>query len=75
MQSIRQGVKHPQTIGKVERFHRTFEEEHTRFGNLDEYLYFYNYRRPHQSLGYSTPARMYEFDYVVEALLCKVETL
>ena len=27
IQHIRARVKHPQTLGKIERFHRTFEEE------------------------------------------------
>lgn len=27
--------------------------------NLDKYFRFYNERRPHQSLGYRTPAEMY----------------
>jgi putative transposase len=28
--------------------------------SLSKYFYFYNYRRPHQSLGYKTPFEIYQ---------------
>ena len=73
IQHIRARVKHPQTIGKIERFHRSFDNEYGRFKDLDGYIYFYNYLRPHHSLDLRTPAMAYEFDYIAEALLCKKE--
>ncbi len=74
IQHIRARVKHPQTLGKIERFHRTFEEERHRFVGMDDYLYFYNYRRPHQSLDQTIPATVYEWDYVAEALMYEEAT-
>lgn len=59
---IRNPPNHPQSNGKVERFHRTLEEEcYWRWGGrpdpveatyqLNRYLAFYNERRRHQGLG------------------------
>ena len=75
IQHIRARVKHPQTLGKIERFHRTFEEESHRFHDIDDYLYFYNYRRPHQSLDQDIPAAVYEWNYLVESLMCAEATV
>ena len=71
IQHIRARVKHPQTLGKIERFHRSFEEEWHRFDSIDGYIYFYNYRRPHQSLDQNIPAEVYEWNYIAESLLCE----
>ena len=52
--------RHPQTIGKVERVHRTIDEERKRTGmSLDKYCEHYNYERPHGGIGYATPAEKY----------------
>ena len=59
------GIRHPQTQGKVERFHGTLEMARRRRGLpvaelrqswLDEFRYEYNYVRPHEALGMQTPA-------------------
>ena len=51
---------HPQTNGKIERWYGTYKREfNDRFKNLDEYIRFYNYERPHQRLGYKTPAEIF----------------
>jgi len=41
---------HPQTNGKLERFHRTLEEELRHFGSLSEFVAYYNEVRLHWSL-------------------------
>ncbi len=41
---------HPQTNGKLERFHRTLEEELCHFGSLAEFVAYYNEVRLHWSL-------------------------
>ena len=58
------GFRHPQTQGKVERFHGALERARRRPGGqhwlqqpwLDAFRYEYNYLRPHQALGMRTPA-------------------
>lgn len=57
---------HPQTCGKLERFHQTLKQwlrarplatTPVEFQTqLDEFLEFYNHRRPHRSLHGATPA-------------------
>lgn len=71
IQHIRARIKHPQTLGKIERFHRSFDNEYPRHDGLDKYIYFYNYLRPHHALDLRTPASAYEFDYISEALICE----
>jgi transposase InsO family protein len=62
-------VRHPQTLGKVERFHRTFDER-SRHEGLPETLegwqewvprlrWEYNQVRPHEALEMKTPAQVY----------------
>lgn len=51
---------HPQTNGKIERWFGTYKREfNKRFKGIDEYVRFYNYKRPHQRLGYKTPAEVF----------------
>lgn len=59
VQHIVASKRRPTTIGKVERFHRTYEEEHLSFKTLGAFLRYYNYKRPHQSLDYQFPAEVY----------------
>jgi transposase InsO family protein len=60
---------HPQTLGKLERFHRTLKEwlsdegpaadlEHLQL-LLDRFRPHYNVERPHQGIGNQTPAERY----------------
>jgi len=52
---------HPQTNGKIERWFGTYKREcNDRFKNIDEYVKFYNYERPHQRLEYKTPAEVFK---------------
>ena len=63
------GVRHPQTQGKVERFHRTLNESVHHKGRpktlagwhqaLKGFLYEYNYIRPHEALAMATPSERY----------------
>ena len=58
--------EHPQTLGKLERFHETFREYLGEHGPVDygsqaqmlirEFVPCYNYERPHEALGGMTPA-------------------
>jgi transposase InsO family protein len=60
---------HPQTLGKLERFHRTLKEWLEDEGPpwdldhlqelLDGFRYHYNRQRPHQGIGDITPAERY----------------
>jgi hypothetical protein len=60
---------HPQTQGKIERFHRTLETEAVQGRNLadleecqrvfDAWRRVYNAERPHEALGMATPASRY----------------
>jgi transposase InsO family protein len=64
------GYRHPQTQGKVERFHGSLEmarrrrgiperdEEHQAW--LDEFRWEYNHVRPHEALGDRTPASVWQ---------------
>jgi len=58
------GYRHPQTQGKVERFHGSLQRAQGRRGVpdeqrqqwLDQYRHEYNQVRPHEALGMQTPA-------------------
>ncbi len=64
------GIRHPQTQGKVERFHRTLEHavrHHGRPSTLTEwskllefFLNEYNHIRPHEALSMDTPNQHYQ---------------
>lgn len=65
------GVAHPQTQGKVERFHRTLKQR-TRHRQppstieewrqwAEEFRAEYNHERPHEALGMKTPAEVYDY--------------
>lgn len=61
---------HPQTNGKVERFHRTLKAEVLQarsFADFDEcqsafddWRYVYNFERPHQALDLKTPSQRFQ---------------
>lgn len=63
------GLRHPQTQGKVERFHGSMVaallrrgtpgEEH-RQAWLDQFRYEHNYLRPHEALEMKTPAQLWQ---------------
>ena len=66
------GIGHPQTQGKVERFHQTLKARTKHRGapaTMSEWLVWaeefrreYNHERPHESLNMKTPAEVYRPD-------------
>jgi transposase InsO family protein len=64
------GIGHPQTQGKVERFHRTLKARTKHRGApltmpewqawAVEFRREYNHERPHEALGMKTPAEVYQ---------------
>ena len=62
-------IKHPQTQGKIERFHRSLKNEllnYKTFNNIEcvnielqKYKHKYNYERPHEALKMGYPATIY----------------
>jgi len=65
---VRGAPCHPQTQGKIERWHQTFKnrillENYYLPGDLeariDAFVYHYNHRRYHESLDNLTPADVY----------------
>jgi putative transposase len=59
IEHILAGVKRPQTCGKIERWFRTYKESIPRFKDLEHYLYYYNYDRPHGGIYYRKPYERY----------------
>ena len=63
------GIKHilgavgkPTTTGKIERWWGTVDREAWRFETLDDFLFYYNRVRPHQSLDYEKPMEVFLAD-------------
>ena len=52
-------IKKPTTCGKLERFWGTHNKERWNFSSLEEFVKYYNYRRPHMSLDYLTPYEVF----------------
>lgn len=70
VEMINSAPYHPQTLGKLERFHRTLKEwlrdegppwdlEHLQ-ELLDGFRFHYNRQRPHQGINDATPAERYD---------------
>lgn len=45
-------VHHPQTNGKIERFYETFQSKISYFESIEEFVTWYNTKRPHMSLNW-----------------------
>ena len=68
MSHVRGAPSHPQTQGKIERYHRTmksvikldnyYSPEELKF-QLKEFVYYYNFQRYHESLNNLTPSDVY----------------
>jgi len=84
---IRGSIRHPQTQGKIERYHRSMKnvikldvyfipEELKR--KLAEFIYYYNYQRYHESLNNVAPADVYTgraYQIIKRRLRIKQKTL
>ena len=46
-------------FSKEDIYPKAYECGRTLFHGLDRYFNFFNYKRPHQALGYKTPAALY----------------
>jgi transposase InsO family protein len=55
IKAVHSSVHHPQTLGKVERFNRTFQENAWLFPSPQAYLRYYNYEKRHSALGGGAP--------------------
>lgn len=63
---------HPQTNGKLERFHRTLETEIGRHDSLDDFITYYNERRLHWSLDIDnrqTPLKAFHDKSICESII------
>jgi len=56
IQHVMGGIGKPTTLGKVERWHHTYDVERPRFKRHEQFIK-YNNRRVHMLLNYHTPAR------------------
>jgi transposase InsO family protein len=52
-------VRRPSTIGKIEAFHKAYENEAWMFNSHRGFIKYWNYERPHQGIGYLYPADVY----------------
>jgi transposase InsO family protein len=59
IQHIVASKRRPTTIGKVEAFHKAYELEARMFSTLSKFVNYWNWKRPHQGLGYLYPAEVY----------------
>jgi transposase InsO family protein len=87
MNHVRGRPNHPQTQGKIERYHRTmknviklenyYSPDQLR-ERINEFIQYYNHRRYHESLDNLTPADVYfgkKEEKLNQRRLCKVRTL
>ena len=56
------GIGRPTTLGKIERWFRTYDQEHTRFRLHRKPIEYYNHEHLHMALNYKTPAEVYFTD-------------
>jgi len=62
IQHILGAVGKPTTTGKIERFWGTWDREGDLVETLDDFLFYYNQVRPHQSLDYEKPLEVFLAD-------------
>jgi len=59
IEHITASVRRPTTCGKIEAFHKAYELESHLFNQHWSFIRYYNYTRPHEGIGYLTPAEIY----------------
>jgi len=59
IEHITASVRRPTTCGKIEAFHKAYEYESHLFKEHWSFIRYYNYFRPHEGIGYLTPAEIY----------------
>jgi len=59
IQHIMASVRRPSTIGKIEAFHKAQKYESWMYPTHQEFVTYWNYKRPHQGIGYLYPADVY----------------
>jgi putative transposase len=63
-------IKHPQTNGKIEKWFDLYDNHRHSFSNQEEFLHWYNEKRPHRSLNFEvleTPQQAFERKLKAEA--------
>jgi transposase InsO family protein len=59
IEHITASKRRPTTIGKIEAFHKAYENEAHLFNQHWSFIRYYNHTRPHEALNYLTPATIY----------------
>jgi transposase InsO family protein len=59
IEHIMASKRRPSTIGKIEAFHKAYDQEACMFKTHQEFIHYWNYQRPHQGIGYLYPADIY----------------
>ena len=59
IQHVMGSIGKPTTLGKIERWHRTYDVERPRFKRHEQFIKYYNNKRVHMSLNYMTPVQVY----------------
>jgi transposase InsO family protein len=64
IEHITASVRRPTTCGKIEAFHKAYELGSHLFKLHWSFIRYYNFTRPHEAIGYLTPAEIYLKDKV-----------
>jgi transposase InsO family protein len=59
IEHIMASIRCPSTIGKIEAFHKAYDQEAWMFNTHQEFIHYWNYDRSHQGIGYLYPADIY----------------
>ena len=59
IQHIMASIRRPSTIGKIEAFHKAYDQEAWMSKSHKEFIHYWNYERSHQGIRYLYPADIY----------------